>query len=80
MKIKNYPGAKIKPDPTADLQVVSLAETVFDNTRWKLGGCPRCYGDVFLDSEDGQTLSHCLQCGYVGVRVETAMKEMVYGK
>lgn len=39
-----------------------------DSSKWKLGGCPRCRGDVFLDSEDGVLLGHCLQCGYVGAR------------
>jgi hypothetical protein len=40
-----------------------------EDDRWKLGGCPRCHGDVFLDSEDGELLGHCLQCGYVGTSV-----------
>ena len=34
---------------------------------WNLDGCPRCHGDVFLDTEDGDLLAHCLQCGYVGL-------------
>ena len=34
---------------------------------WNIDGCPRCHGDVFLDTEDGDLLAHCLQCGYVGL-------------
>jgi hypothetical protein len=79
MRMKNYLGAKAKPEPVAELMVVSLPESTFGNARWKLGGCPRCYGDVFLDSEDGQMLGHCLQCGYVGVRTDNAMTEMMQG-
>ncbi len=41
--------------------------------RWELKGCPRCHGDVFLDSEDGDLLGHCLQCGYVGLVPVTAV-------
>ena len=41
---------------------------VHDRT-WELRGCPRCNGDIFLDSEDGDLLEHCLQCGYVGLAV-----------
>ena len=40
------------------------------NHRWELRGCPRCQGDVFLDSEDGDSLAHCLQCGFVGLTGE----------
>lgn len=35
-------------------------------TRWKLKGCPRCGGDVFLDVEEEGWFGHCLQCGYTG--------------
>ena len=41
---------------------------IHDRT-WDLRGCPRCSGDIFLDSEDGDLLEHCLQCGYVGLAV-----------
>jgi len=80
MKTKNYPGANTKQEPTSGIKVVSLPENLFDNTRWKLGGCPRCDGDVFLDSEDGQTLGHCLQCGYVGIRRRAEMDEAVFSE
>ena len=78
MRTKNYPGARIKFEPVASS--VQKAEGVggamlpggtSDSDKWKLGGCPRCHGDVFLDSEDGKLLGHCLQCGYVGTRVVT---------
>ena len=50
-------------------KAVVLAGGASNNHKWELGGCPRCRGDVFLDSEDGELLGHCLQCGYVGVGV-----------
>jgi DNA-directed RNA polymerase subunit M/transcription elongation factor TFIIS len=31
---------------------------------WKIKGCPRCSGDLFLQSEWGIWTEHCLQCGY----------------
>ncbi len=32
---------------------------------WKLKGCPRCGGDVFLDrDEENRWYEQCLQCGY----------------
>ncbi|MBI2832624.1 MAG: hypothetical protein HYX79_10255 [Chloroflexi bacterium] len=33
---------------------------------WKLKGCPRCGGDVFLSREDGDWYMECLQCSYTG--------------
>ena len=51
---------------------VVLAGEASNNHKWELGGCPRCRGDVFLDSEDGELLGHCLQCGYVGVSIVAA--------
>jgi hypothetical protein len=81
MRIKTYPGARIKAEPFStvnkgeDLEIAVLPPGASNSDKWKLGGCPRCHGDVFLDSEDGEVLGHCLQCGYVGVRiVPTASK------
>jgi ribosomal protein S27AE len=37
------------------------------SSNWSLDGCPRCHGDVFLETEDGDLLAHCLQCGYVAL-------------
>jgi hypothetical protein len=78
MRTKNYPGARIKADPQQSegkegncVAPLVLAGELGDGDRWRLGGCPRCKGDVFLDSEDGQVLGHCLQCGYVGSRINS---------
>lgn len=82
MRTKHYPGAKIKTEPmrrgNADdfaeigidtIEIAMLPEGLSESDKWKLGGCPRCHGDVFLDTEDGELLGHCLQCGYVGARI-----------
>lgn len=80
---RNYPGPKSKSEITAlkdsnsnfagehtDVAEITVRPTgMSDSEKWKLGGCPRCQGDVFLDSEDGELLGHCLQCGFVGARV-----------
>ena len=78
MRTKNYPGARIKSEPVASsgknaegVEVTVLPGGTSDSDKWKLGGCPRCHGDVFLDLEYGELLGHCLQCGYVGARVVT---------
>ena len=31
---------------------------------WKMKGCPRCKGDVFIDRRDNIWFEQCLQCGY----------------
>ena len=32
---------------------------------WKLRGCPRCSGDIFIDvDEEHMWYETCLQCGY----------------
>lgn len=33
-------------------------------TKWKLKGCPRCNGDVLIESDEYGWFEHCLQCGY----------------
>jgi hypothetical protein len=78
MRIKIYHGARIKsgvPDPfrksTEGVRIIMLPEGTSEGDIWKLGGCPRCHGDVFLDSEAGELLGHCLQCGYVGTNIVT---------
>jgi len=35
---------------------------------WKLRFCPKCGGDVFMDTEEADWFAHCLQCGYTGDR------------
>ncbi len=32
---------------------------------WKLKGCPRCGGDIFLDRGEYKWYEQCLQCGYL---------------
>ena len=33
---------------------------------WKLKGCPRCSGDIFLETDEEHRLYEgCLQCGYM---------------
>lgn len=34
-------------------------------TRWQIKSCPRCRGDVYLDSDGYCRCWHCLQCGYL---------------
>lgn len=31
---------------------------------WKLKGCPRCGGDLYLDRGLDSWFAQCLQCGY----------------
>ena len=31
---------------------------------WKLKGCPRCKGDVFVDEDAYGWYEQCIQCGY----------------
>ena len=31
---------------------------------WKLRGCPKCGGDVFLEKDTSGWYERCLQCGY----------------
>jgi len=31
---------------------------------WKLKGCPRCRGDIFVHKESDGIYEHCLSCGY----------------
>jgi len=32
---------------------------------WKLKSCPRCKGDVFVDSDEYGWYEQCLQCSYL---------------
>ena len=57
---------------TKDVEGVLMQRVTSIDNKWELRGCPRCHGDVFLDSEDGDILGHCLQCGYVGLVAVTA--------
>jgi len=31
---------------------------------WKLKGCPRCDGDMFIDRDLYGWIEQCIQCGY----------------
>jgi len=31
---------------------------------WKLKGCPKCEGDLFLEKDHAGWYEKCLQCGY----------------
>jgi len=33
-------------------------------TKWKLRSCPRCGGDVYLDSDLNNWYEQCLQCSF----------------
>lgn len=32
---------------------------------WRLKGCPKCGGDVFVDRDISGWYEQCLQCGYL---------------
>jgi DNA-directed RNA polymerase subunit M/transcription elongation factor TFIIS len=32
---------------------------------WNLKGCPKCNGDLFIDSDIDGWYTGCLQCGYL---------------
>ena len=82
MRTKNYPGARRKSEPVSagknsqEVEIAIMPGGISDSDKWKLGGCPRCHGDVFLDSECGEVLGHCLQCGYVWTSVVTPMPKV----
>lgn len=33
------------------------------STSWKLGGCTRCGGAMYLDQDEGDQFWHCINCG-----------------
>lgn len=35
---------------------------------WRLKGCPKCNGDLYLDKDTNGWEEKCLQCGYEQVR------------
>ena len=37
---------------------------------WKTKSCPKCGGDLFIDSEDHIMFDHCLQCSYMKTHTE----------
>lgn len=34
-------------------------------SKWKLRGCPRCAGDLYMEKDYDDCYERCLQCGYV---------------
>ena len=47
-------------------------------SRWRLKGCPRCGGDVYIDKDLDNWYEQCLQCSYrVELRRVNAFKEPV---
>jgi ribosomal protein S27AE len=47
-------------------------------SRWRLKGCPRCGGDVFIDKDLDNWYEQCLQCSYrVELRRINTYKEPV---
>jgi len=44
---------------------------------WQFRSCPRCGGDIFMDTEEGDWFSHCLQCGFTGVDKSPLREEKV---
>lgn len=38
---------------------------VGDAVMWRLKGCPKCGGDVFIDHDMTGQYEQCLQCGYL---------------
>jgi len=45
-------------------------------TYWKLKGCPRCAGDVFIEQEKNSWDEACLACGYRKVVSKTTLGQM----
>jgi hypothetical protein len=80
MRAKNFPGAResrrynSQEENQKAQEILFLPALISENDKWKLEGCPRCRGDVFLDTEDGEVLGHCLQCGYVGARARVVQR------
>jgi len=43
---------------------ISLIRKVMEMPKWKVKGCPRCGGDMFLDRDLDSWYEQCLQCSY----------------
>ena len=43
-----------------------MVEEVNEMPNWKLKGCPKCSGDLFIDRDFNGWYEQCLQCGYLG--------------
>ena len=48
---------------------------------WRLKGCPKCHGDVFLEKDINGWYERCLQCGYNRDTIPLVeIKEQVSGR
>ena len=48
---------------------------------WRLKSCPRCGGDLYLDSDQYGWYEHCLLCGYMGkLRSMVEVKKQLAGE
>ena len=58
-----------------------LKTSISNKPMWKLGGCPRCRGDLHL-SDEPEEVYKCLQCGYRELLDEPLVftRAMWYGK
>lgn len=45
---------------------------MIDMSYWMLKSCPKCHGDLYVESNAQKPLAYCLQCG---ARAYVAMKE-----
>ena len=45
---------------------------VIDMVRWMLKGCPRCAGDMLVDSDEDGWYAKCMQCSYRSELEKTA--------
>ena len=43
-----------------------MVEEVNEMPNWKFKSCPKCGGDLFIDSDYNGWYEQCLQCGYLG--------------
>ena len=44
---------------------------------YRLGGCPRCHGDILVDKAFDEPVEACIQCGYYRYLDESdGMKEV----
>jgi hypothetical protein len=46
------------------LRVTRVAKEVVAMVTWRLKSCPRCSGDLFIDSDMYSWYEQCLQCSY----------------
>ena len=48
-----------------------------DAKMWKLRSCPKCRGDLFIDSDSHGFFEQCLQCGYIqDLKTTVGFKEL----